>query len=151
MEMVEESILTMQKVRALGVRFSLDDFGTGYSSLSRLGRLPLDELKLDKSFVDDLAEDAKKTAIAKTVITLAGELGLLVIAEGVETESARGLLLRQGCSNFQGYFFSRPLAVAQFERWLQGGMQASTSHEAGSEWQPLLPGRAFRLQPFTVT
>ena len=147
MEMVEESISKMQAVRALGVRFSLDDFGIGYSSLSRLGRLPLDELKLDKSFVDDLVEDAKKTAIAKAVIALAGELGIKVIAEGVETESARDLLLQQGCCNFQGYFFSRPLALAQFELFQRSDMQAAISREKRPEWQPAIPGRAFYLHP----
>ena len=146
MEMVEESISKMQELRALGVRFSLDDFGTGYSSLSRLGRLPLYELKVDKSFVEDLVEDAKKTAIAKAVITLAGELGLNVIAEGVETQSALDLLLQQGCCNFQGYLFSRPLAIAQFEIFLFGENQAATFLEK-PEWQPAILGRVLDFQP----
>lgn len=136
MEMIEESIGKMREVRALGVSFSLDDFGTGYSSLSRLGRLPLDELKVDKSFVDDMVEDAKKTAIAKAIITLAGELGLNVIAEGIETESSRDLLLQQGCRNFQGYFFSRPLAAPEFEVFLLGEDQAETFLRERPEWQP---------------
>ncbi len=146
MEMVKESISKMQEVRALGVRFSLDDFGTGYSSLWRLGSLPLDELKVDKSFVDDLAEDAKKAAIAKAIITLAGELGLKVIAEGVETESARNLLLQQGCCNFQGYFFSRPLAVADLEVFLRGESQAEIFVEEKFEWHPATPDHMLDLQ-----
>ena len=147
MEMVDESISKMQEVRALGVRFSLDDFGTGYSSLSRLARLPLYELKVDKSFVDDLVEDAKKTAIAKAVITLACELGLNVIAEGVETKSALDLLLQQGCCNFQGYYFSRPLAVAQFEAFLLGENQVATILEEKPEWQPATPGGVLVFEP----
>ena len=147
MEVVEESISKMQEVRALGVRFSLDDFGTGYSSLSRLGSLPLDELKVDKGLVDDLAEDAKNTAIARAIIILADEFGLKIIAEGVETESARNFLLQQGCCNFQGYFFSRPLTIAHLEILLRGGSHAETSLEDKPEWQPTIPGRALDLQP----
>ena len=146
MEMVEESISKMQEVRALGVRFSLDDFGTGYSSLWRLGSLPLDEVKVDKSFVDDLAEDIKKNAIARAIITLASELGLKIIAEGVETESAWNLLLQQGCCNFQGYVFSRPLAVAQFEVFCLAKNQAATLLEAQREWQPAIRGRVLDFQ-----
>ena len=104
---VEGSILKMQALRTLGVGFSLDDFGTGYSSLSYHKRLPLDQLKIDQSFVRDVLTDPNDATIACTVITLARSLGLDVVAGGVETEGQRAFLLRNGCRQFQGYLFGR--------------------------------------------
>ncbi len=105
---VEGSIAKMQALRACGLRFALDDFGTGYSSLAYLKRLPLDQLKIDQSFVRDLLTDANDAAIACTVLGLGRSLGLEVLAEGVETPSQRKFLLRHGCQRFQGYLFGRP-------------------------------------------
>jgi diguanylate cyclase (GGDEF)-like protein/PAS domain S-box-containing protein len=118
-ENIEEVIATMTELKAHGVRFSLDDFGTGYSSLAYLRRLPLDVLKIDRSFVRDILMDAGSGAIAQTILSLSSAMGLPVIAEGVETEEQREFLTRMGCHSFQGYLFSRPLPLEEFERlWL---------------------------------
>jgi EAL domain-containing protein (putative c-di-GMP-specific phosphodiesterase class I) len=109
----------MATLKSHGVTFSLDDFGTGYSSLSYLKQLPLNELKIDRSFVRDALIDQNDAAIARMVIVLAETLGLTVLAEGVETDAQRALLLGQGCRNFQGYYFSRPVPIAQFEDYAQ--------------------------------
>ena len=118
LENAEDTIEKMLALKAAGVRFSLDDFGTGYSSLSYLKRLPLDQLKIDQSFVRDILIDSNDAAIARTVIALAESLGLGVIAEGVELEGQRDLLANSGCQCYQGYFFSRPLPIEGFEEYI---------------------------------
>jgi len=112
---VEDMIEKMVALRHTGVGFSLDDFGTGYSSLSYLKRLPLDQLKIDKSFVNDILTSNSDAAITSTIIALAKNLGLSVIAEGVETQEQHTALARQGCHAYQGYFFGRPVALRDFE------------------------------------
>ncbi|MDP2029243.1 MAG: EAL domain-containing protein [Thiobacillus sp.] len=114
---VQNIIEKMFALKAKGVGFSLDDFGTGYSSLSYLRRLPLDQLKIDQSFVRDVLIDPNDAAIAKTIVALAQSLGLGVIAEGVETEAQRDFLASSGCYAYQGYFFSRPLPLESFEEF----------------------------------
>jgi EAL domain-containing protein (putative c-di-GMP-specific phosphodiesterase class I) len=105
-------------VRALGVAVSLDDFGTGHSSLSHVKRLPVDELKIDRAFVQDLTADPTDQAIVATVVRLAHSLGLTVTAEGVEEEAVLDVLRGEGCDQAQGWLFSRPLAEAAFAEWL---------------------------------
>jgi diguanylate cyclase (GGDEF)-like protein/PAS domain S-box-containing protein len=116
----EATIETMHGLKALGVGFSLDDFGTGYSSLSYLKRLPLDQLKIDRSFVSDVLADSSDAAIAKTIVALGRSLRLNVIAEGVETLEQHAFLMEHGCHAFQGYLFSRPLPLDQFEQFARG-------------------------------
>jgi diguanylate cyclase (GGDEF)-like protein/PAS domain S-box-containing protein len=117
---VEDVIAKMTVLRTHGLRFSVDDFGTGYSSLTYLKRLPLDQLKIDRSFVRDLLVDLSSAAIAQTIISLSQIMGLSVIAEGVETEEQLNLLAKLGCHSFQGYLFSPPVPLEKFEQFLPG-------------------------------
>jgi len=105
----------MNALKAIGVGFAVDDFGTGYSSLTYLTRLPLDQIKIDRSFVRNLPGSANDAAVAHTIITLAESLGLAVIAEGVETEAQRRFLERHGCPSFQGFLFGKPMPIDVFE------------------------------------
>ena len=116
---IEGTIAKMNALREGGVQFSLDDFGTGYSSLRYLNRLPLQQLKIDQSFVRDIANNAGDLAIVQTIIAMARSLDLDVIAEGVETEEQRKLLLSKGCKEFQGYFFGRPVPIEHFDAALK--------------------------------
>lgn len=116
----EAALATMKKLKALGVSLALDDFGTGYSSLAYLSKLPLDVLKIDRSFVMASTSDPAASTIVRSIIALAHSLGHDVVAEGVETGEQWGLLRRSGCDFVQGFFFSAPQYEAEFEAWLRG-------------------------------
>jgi EAL domain-containing protein (putative c-di-GMP-specific phosphodiesterase class I) len=118
LENIENIIEKLSDLKEIGVRFSLDDFGTGYSSLQYLKRLPLDQLKIDQSFVRDIAIDINDQAIVSTIIAMAHTLNLNVIAEGVETEEQKEFLLNSGCTHYQGYLFGKPAPIEQFEALL---------------------------------
>lgn len=115
LEDIDGTIATMNAIKEIGVRFSLDDFGTGYSSLQYLKRLPLTQLKIDQSFVRDIVVDSNDRGIVRTIIVMAKSLNLAVIAEGVETNEQRQLLIEIGCTNFQGYLFGKPAPMAQLQ------------------------------------
>ncbi len=119
MKDVHYAIQTMKELRGIGVKFSIDDFGTGYSSLSSLKQFPVESLKIDRSFVKDIPEDAGDMAIAEATISLAHSLGLHVVAEGVETKEQLEFLHEKGCEQIQGYYFSRPLPMEELYAYIE--------------------------------
>ena len=116
---IEDVISKMNMLKSHGVGFSLDDFGTGYSSLSYLKRMPLDQLKIDQTFVRDILDDPNDAAISQTIVALADSLGLQVLAEGVESEAQRDMLEGQGCRAYQGFLFSKPLPPGELEAFVK--------------------------------
>lgn len=120
LENIDDTVATMNALKMIGIHFALDDFGTGFSSLQYLKKLPLNQLKIDQSFVRDLLFDGSDQVIVRTIIAMAHSLNLEVIAEGVETEAQKQLLQDNGCNHFQGYLFGKPLPIEQFEASLTG-------------------------------
>lgn len=120
LENLDNVIEKMQKIRQLGVRFSMDDFGTGYSSLSHLAFLPFDQLKIDRSFVQNIPGKSSDEIVVRTIIAMGRGLGMEVIAEGVETEAQRLFLACNGCNAYQGYLFGRPLTLEALESLVGG-------------------------------
>ena len=110
----------MHRLRSHRFRFSIDDFGTGYSSLAYLQRLPVEEIKIDRSFIAQLVSDPGSAAIVRATIELGGSLGLEVVAEGVEDETTWQTLERMGCTTAQGYYLSRPMPADEVQPWLDG-------------------------------
>jgi len=125
----DEVLDTFRRIQRLGVRIVFDDFGTGYASLSYLKKFPLDGLKIDRSFVRDLLTDSDDAAIVGSTVGLSRQLGLSVIAEGIEDRATADFLLSLGCEDGQGYFFGRPMPVADLETRFMPGLQARKAGE----------------------
>jgi diguanylate cyclase (GGDEF)-like protein len=147
---LERAQETLARLRQAGIEISIDDFGTGYSSLSYLRDLPIDELKLDRSFTFAMADDARAAALVAAAIALAHSLGLRMVAEGVETSVAYDQLRRLGCDQAQGYFLSRPVPAAELEHWLgarrAAGLADATRRPPIHPFRPTAPPPAGRGQ-----
>jgi EAL domain-containing protein (putative c-di-GMP-specific phosphodiesterase class I) len=144
------SLALLGRLHASGIRLSIDDFGTGYSSLSYLKQLPVDELKIDKSFITSMATDTSDATIVRSTVELAHNLGLTVVAEGVEARESLELLAEINCETAQGYFISRPMPADQFSSWARSssrfdlvgttaGPRAATPARSLSPLPALLP------------
>ena len=127
MEDIDAAAQHLHQLKATGVRIALDDFGTGYSSLSYLRRLPLDKIKIDKSFTGDLLDDEDDRNIVRVIIQLGRNLNMDVIAEGVESAEQEAYLQDEGCDEVQGYFYSRPLSAPDLWVWMRNYQQALDS------------------------
>src|SRR5690606_25946451 len=114
------SSLTLNKLKEKGISIAIDDFGAGYSSLSYLKQFPVDILKIDKSFIDDITNDSQENLISKAIISLGLNLGMEVVAEGVENELQLAFLRALNCTEVQGYLFSKPLPTEEFTAFLKG-------------------------------
>ena len=132
MEQPERALPALRELHALGIRLSVDDFGTGYSSLAYLRRLPIDEIKIDKSFVQGMVTDLGDLAIVRAIIDLGHSLGLTVVAEGVEEEAGRDALRSMRCDAMQGFLLARPLPLDRFESWLASRTVLDGDHPAGT-------------------
>jgi EAL domain-containing protein (putative c-di-GMP-specific phosphodiesterase class I) len=141
MENAKATVAMLGRLRALGLELHIDDFGTGYSSLSYLHRFPVDRLKIDRSFVSNMSMEDKNSEIVRTIIQLARNLGMGVVAEGVQTAEQLAHLKALGCEHGQGYFFSRPLAADQVDSLIGEGLsnKRSASTETGL-WPRPEPG-----------
>jgi len=126
LEITEDFLMTdrmraheiLQRLRGMGVQIAIDDFGTGYSSLAYLRELPIDELKLDRSFISPMADDARAAALVVSIIDMAHSLGVRLVAEGVESDAALRELTANGCDQAQGYYLCRPVPAAELDYWL---------------------------------
>ena len=132
LDSTDTTIARMEALRQMGVRFSLDDFGTGYASLSYLKRFPFSQLKVDQSFIRDLADDPDDAAIVRAIIAMGQTLRLKVVAEGVETEEQSNYLQQHGCNGFQGYLFGRPMTTADFRAYVAATLRRD--EVAGEDW-----------------
>jgi EAL domain-containing protein (putative c-di-GMP-specific phosphodiesterase class I)/GGDEF domain-containing protein len=121
MDKPEDAIVKLNALRSHGIRISIDDFGTGYSSLNYLRKLPIDTLKIDKSFIDDVTTNVQNQQIVRAIISMATSLDIETLAEGVETEAQKNLILAEGCKYIQGYYFSKPVTPDRFNEYLAKG------------------------------
>jgi EAL domain-containing protein (putative c-di-GMP-specific phosphodiesterase class I) len=133
----EHSLPVLRNLHAMGIKLAVDDFGTGYSSLAYLRRLPIDEIKIDKSFVQGMVTDLSDMAIVRAIVDLGHSLGLAVIAEGVEEEAARDALRSMRCDGIQGFLVSRPLPIDRFEAWLSTRTAPAVDYPMRSESVPM--------------
>jgi EAL domain-containing protein (putative c-di-GMP-specific phosphodiesterase class I) len=117
---IDDTVYKLNQLVAMGIRISIDDFGTGYSSMYYLKKFPIDTLKIDRSFVRDICEDPNDANIVQTITVMADNLGIKVVAEGVETVEQQELLTSFGCQQVQGFLFSPPLPAPGFEEYLTG-------------------------------
>jgi diguanylate cyclase (GGDEF)-like protein len=148
-ENAESACTTLRQLRALGIHLSIDDFGTGYSSLSYLHRFPVNTLKIDRSFISNMAAGNENSAIVRTIIALADNLGMTVVAEGIETEAQRDELSAAGCEHAQGYLFARPAAARTIEELMRKQQRSSLICTASKELASLsLAIRAGQLPEF---
>ncbi|PTB85926.1 GGDEF domain-containing protein, partial [Pseudidiomarina aestuarii] len=125
---IEQAIERLTELRSSGMRISIDDYGTGYASLAQLKRLPVDELKLDRSFIRELEHNQADQTIVRSTLALAKDMHLTTVAEGVEDEAAWRWLQQLGCQTMQGFYFSRPLTATEFEQWTRR-YQQGLAHE----------------------
>ena len=133
----QRAMRTLKAIRELGVHFAIDDFGTGYSSMSHLKKMPVSSIKIDKSFTQNMESDNDSAVIVRAIIDLGHNLGLKVVAEGVETLAAKKMLLEFGCDAAQGYYFSRPVSAADINRLIhtaQSALAAAPSADARPDW-----------------
>ncbi|MBQ0132091.1 MAG: EAL domain-containing protein, partial [Comamonas sp.] len=126
----------LQQLRKIGVCLSIDDFGTGYSSLSYLRQLQAQQLKIDRSFTQDVTSSEAARAVVQTVVHLAHALGLRVVAEGVENAAQRDVLHAMHCDEFQGYFFARPMSPEHLWQWLQDQQVADPEPRCAQQLRP---------------
>jgi len=124
MEDTSSAIQVLNEIKALGISLAIDDFGVGYSSLSQLKRLPINRLKIDRSFIRELPHDDEDVVISKTIIALSRNMGLSVIAEGVESQQQKDFLLQNGCHYLQGYYYSKPMPASDIELRLREKISA---------------------------
>ena len=143
---IELATSILDVLRAMGISISMDDFGTGYSSLSHLQKLPVDELKIDRSFITNLPEERQNAAIVRSIIELAHNLALEVVAEGVETTAALRWLREEGCERAQGYYLSKPMPAANFEGWLRDWERLASEDNEGQDH-----GDSLILRPRLIT
>ena len=132
LDRVDEVVDKMQQLKAFGVGFSLDDFGTGYSSLSYLKRLPLDQVKIDRSFIRDVANVDADKALTEAIIAMGRTLSLTVVAQGVETREQAEFLRRNACDELQGFYFNKPVPAEQFGELLRTEWDALEGDAAGA-------------------